>query len=110
MISGLRLWTSVTLMFIFIGTAMISWRQMKFSSNFQSELSADEWAPIESQKQWQTQSGYSEDQSADQSDDEEDGVSTNAGEMADFREPKDGSIKSISLLGERNSGTRWIYG
>ena len=27
-----------------------------------------------------------------------------------FREPTDGSIKSISLLGERNSGTRWIYG
>eukprot|EP01082_Thalassiosira_pseudonana_P011470 g9784.t1 g9784 contig4:571355-572336(+) len=27
-----------------------------------------------------------------------------------FREPVDGSIKSISLLGERNSGTRWIYG
>ncbi len=31
-------------------------------------------------------------------------------DMADFREPKDGTIKSISLLGERNSGTRWIYG
>ena len=31
-------------------------------------------------------------------------------EMAEFREPKDGTIKSISLLGERNSGTRWIYG
>jgi hypothetical protein len=31
-------------------------------------------------------------------------------DTADFREPKDGTIKSISLLGERNSGTRWIYG
>jgi hypothetical protein len=31
-------------------------------------------------------------------------------DMADFHEPKDGTIKSISLLGERNSGTRWIYG
>ena len=32
------------------------------------------------------------------------------GEMTAFREPKGGTIKSISLLGERNSGTRWIYG
>ena len=31
-------------------------------------------------------------------------------DMADFREPQAGTIKSISLLGERNSGTRWIYG
>ena len=29
---------------------------------------------------------------------------------ADFHEPQDGTIQSISLLGERNSGTRWIYG
>ena len=32
------------------------------------------------------------------------------GGMADFIQPEDGTIKSISLLGERNSGTRWIYG
>lgn len=35
---------------------------------------------------------------------------TAKGELVDFREPADGTIKSISLLGERNSGTRWIYG
>ena len=32
------------------------------------------------------------------------------GGMADFIQPEDGAIRSISLLGERNSGTRWIYG
>jgi hypothetical protein len=32
------------------------------------------------------------------------------GKLADFHEPIDGTIQSISLLGERNSGTRWIYG
>jgi hypothetical protein len=32
------------------------------------------------------------------------------GGMADFIQPEDGTIRSISLLGERNSGTRWIYG
>lgn len=30
--------------------------------------------------------------------------------MAGNIQPEDGTIKSISLLGERNSGTRWIYG
>lgn len=32
------------------------------------------------------------------------------GGLAEFHEPIDGTIQSISLLGERNSGTRWIYG
>ena len=32
------------------------------------------------------------------------------GGLAEFHEPIEGTIKSISLLGERNSGTRWIYG
>lgn len=32
------------------------------------------------------------------------------GGTADFIQPEDGTIKSISLLGECNSGTRWIYG
>ena len=32
------------------------------------------------------------------------------GKLAEFHEPVDGTIQSISLLGERNSGTRWIYG
>ncbi len=32
------------------------------------------------------------------------------GKLADFVQPEDGTIRSISLLGERNSGTRWIFG
>jgi len=94
-----------------IGSAMLSWHQVIFFSNFQSNFSSDvdDWEPLESHGRWPNsvdQSGKSEDQYV-QDDGEEGKVVTR---LAKFREPKDGTIKSISLLGERNSGTRWIYG
>ena len=94
---------------------MLSWHQTIFFSSFQSDLSptVGEWAPMESQEQWQSQSAQSEDQSdysEDQSDQSVDEDGEGKGGKAAFREPTDGTIKSISLLGERSSGTRWIYG
>lgn len=60
---------------------------------------------MENQEQSRLQSSQPVDQSEDENGEGEDEVGT-----SDFREPKDGTIRSISLLGERNSGTRWIYG
>ncbi|KAL7524750.1 hypothetical protein ACHAXR_000702, partial [Thalassiosira sp. AJA248-18] len=106
MIAGFRLWMSV--MFMCIGSAMLSWRQTIFFSTLQTDFYpiVDEWVPMENQEQLQSQSQNSE----DRSDRSVDGDVEGAGGTAAFHEPKDGTIKSISLLGERNSGTRWIYG
>mmetsp|Transcript_8987 Transcript_8987/g.21874 ORF Transcript_8987/g.21874 Transcript_8987/m.21874 type:complete len:351 (-) Transcript_8987:318-1370(-) len=92
MIAGARLWMSVILMCI--ASAMLSLRQTVYIGDLQShdelnESEFDEWAPMINRRE-NTDGGV--------------------GGMADFREPKDGAIKSISLLGERSSGTRWIYG
>lgn len=60
---------------------------------------------MENQGQSRTQSSQSAYLSEDEEGEGEDEVGT-----AFSREPMDGIIKSISILGERNSGTRWIYG
>lgn len=113
-----------------VGGAMLSWRQKILFGSFQSDVSPifDEWSPMENQKQWENEPyRSSEADDLSRSSDQVDGAYGVAGRnrnkrpatgtkgsqqvgMADFREPKDGTIKSISLLGERNSGTRWIYG
>ena len=131
MFAGFRPWTMLAIL-MFIGTAMLSQRQSKFFNNLQSDYfstssysassidgwtpSEDEWAPLESQveeyKLYPSEDQLLVDQS-DSLDGAPDGVESDdddVGEMTAFREPKDGTIKSISLLGERNSGTRWIYG
>mmetsp|Transcript_36200 Transcript_36200/g.76082 ORF Transcript_36200/g.76082 Transcript_36200/m.76082 type:complete len:378 (+) Transcript_36200:230-1363(+) len=119
MIAGIRIWMSVILMCI--GSAMLSWRQTLFFSSFESDLSPSvgEWAPMESQQEerWQSHQQFQSEDHSDQLEDEDQSIQLDdeygkdeASVMADFREPKDGTIKSISLLGERNSGTRWIYG
>jgi len=104
-------------MLMCIASVMLSLQQTIFLSNFQTDWASavDEWAPMDHQEQWKLQSDESEDQSArqskkDQSDVEDGHYDNEDGGMAEFREPKSGTIKSISLLGERNSGTRWIYG
>ena len=117
MFVGFRLWMSVTLMCI--GSAILSWHQTIFFTNFQSGDDAiiiDEWVPMENDPELSQfiKENKIDDTSYDQptqskqhwNDNDRDGV----GGMAPFREPKKGTIKSISLLGERNSGTRWIYG
>ena len=82
---------------------MLTWYQTMINS-YQADPSAvrGEWMPTE-EAQWEfTMTEGSEDQlDGDESDIFE-------GTFAD-REAVDGSIDSISLLGERNSGTRWIY-
>ena len=60
---------------------------------------------MENQGKSRTQSSQSAYLSEDEEGEGEDEVGT-----AFSREPMDGIIKSISILGERNSGTRWIYG
>ncbi len=127
MIAGFRLWMSVTLMCV--GSAMLSWFQTLYlREHFQPDLppSFDGNAPVENQGRWKPQSKQAKDRDATpirgkaekQPTDEKpqkllnEDVNRKAKnkELADFIEPKDGTITSISLLGERNSGTRWIYG
>ena len=79
---------------MFVGSAVISLYQML--SNHQQDISiVDEWLPFENQRQGRQDSETKK---------------TPGSRLFAFDEPKDGSINSIALLGERNSGTRWIYG
>ena len=96
---------------------MVLMHQMIFTNEVQSGLIADEWVPmlnrgIDTNSDY-TYASATKEQFSDQrvqlnNDGERFHVDSNG--LVEFREPKDGSIKSISLLGERNSGTRWIYG
>ena len=128
MIAGFRLWLSVLLMCV--GSALLSWFQTLYlREHFQPDLppSFDGNAPVENQGWWKKpQSRQAKDRDATpirgkaekKPTDEKpqkilnDGVNMKAKDkgLAAFIQPKDGTIKSISLLGERNSGTRWIYG
>lgn len=134
--SGVHLWGSV--LFMCIGTVLLSLRQSVYLNNFHflSEP-PDAISPIEDTRHWDGHSNWmdSEDQLHDivgggveDDDDSQDDIvgvedklliestenikqDNNIDiEMTEFIQPKDGTIKSISLLGERNSGTRWIYG
>ena len=127
MLAGFRLWMSVVLMCV--GSAMLSWFQTLYlREHFQPDLppSFDGNAPVENQGRWKPQSRQTKDRDAAPIRGKAEKKSTvekpqkllndevnrevkDKG-LADFIEPKDGTIKSISLLGERNSGTRWIYG
>jgi hypothetical protein len=98
---GIRLWFSVLCMFV--GSAVLSF--YKTLNEYKPDLSnMDEWLPLENEghalrntpKKYLSGGTRNKDSS------------TNG--LFAFSEPKDGSIKSISLLGERNTGTRWIYG
>jgi hypothetical protein len=104
---GLRLWLS--LFFMCIGSAIISFYQTLLGE-FQPDLSyVDEWMPFENE-------GWAESKlHLRHAQEHSGGISKevrvrNINGVFGFREPKDGSIESIALLGERNSGTRWIYG
>ena len=91
---GLRLYFSVICMFV--GSAVISLYRRLSNYQYQPDISSvDEWLPFENQQQGP--------QNAETK-------MTPGSRLFAFKEPKDGSIKSIALLGERNSGTRWIYG
>ena len=81
---------------MFAGSAIVSFYQML--NNHKPDLSVDEWLPFEND--WQglrTNSVSSLRSNTDE-------------QLFAFNEPEDGTIASIALLGERNSGTRWIYG
>lgn len=96
---GIRLWFSVICMFV--GSAIVSFYQML--NNYTPNLSTmDEWLPFENERQNLRDAKKKSSSKTVRSD------VTNG--LFEFNEPKDGSIKSIALLGERNSGTRWIYG
>jgi hypothetical protein len=98
---GLRLWLS--LLFMCVGSAILSFYQTMLG-NYESDLvSVDEWMPFENEGRGENMLLRNEKKKAR-------AFTGNGADLFDFREPKDGSIKSIALLGERNSGTRWIYG
>ena len=132
--SGIHLWGSV--LFMCLGTVLLSLRQSIYLNNFHflSEP-PDAISPIEDIRHYEGHSNWmdSEDQlhnivgggvEDDDSQDDIVGVEDKFTEsteniikeqqdnieMTEFIQPEDGTIKSISLLGERNSGTRWIYG
>ena len=65
----------------------------------------DEWLPFENERH-SLRDGQS--MRSSESISKKDAVKNHG--LFPFNEPKDGSIRSIALLGERNSGTRWIYG
>ncbi|KAL7470075.1 hypothetical protein ACHAXS_010320 [Conticribra weissflogii] len=104
MIASFRLWLSLVAMFV--GSAMLTWYQSMINHyNSYSPQLREEWMPLE-----QAQSEFtSTEESEDRSEVYDGGENAPLqGTFAD-REAVDGSIESISLLGERNSGTRWIY-
>ena len=135
--SGFHLWGSV--LFMCIGTVLLSLRQSIYLNNFHflSEP-PDAISPIEDTRHYEGHSNWmdSEDRLHDivgggvEDDDSQDDIvgvedkftesteniiNEQPGnnidiEMTEFIQPKDGTIKFISLLGERSSGTRWIYG
>lgn len=111
MFAGFRLWASV--IFMCIGSAMLSWRQTEYLNNFPNLVPADDFlVPLENQYVWH-EPAYDTDGNGNKvvNSAVKEGTSKKRYHgLAKFREPKDGSIKSISLLGERSSGTRWIYG
>jgi len=88
MIAGMRMWASLVV--LAMGLISISLKQMDYLNGYASFWTTT-WDALPRQ--------YTDNDSSNQS-----------VEMAAFIEPKDGTIKSIALLGERNSGTRWIYG
>lgn len=87
MIAGMRMWASIVV--LAMGLISISLKQMDYLNRYASFWTTT-WDALPPQ--------YTDNDSSNQS-----------VEMAAFIEPEDGTIKSISLLGERNSGTRWIY-
>lgn len=108
MFAGFRLWLSV--LFMCLGSAMLSWRQTIFISIYTNNFHG----PTDDSPSFFNGAEDDDDgvdrqstsfQQTNNNDVEKDDAS-----LFKFREPADGSIKSISLLGERNSGTRWIYG
>jgi len=135
--SGVHLWGSV--LFMCLGTVLLSLRQSIYLNNFHflSEP-PDAISPIEDTRHYEGNSnwmdsednrlhnvigGVDDDDSQDDIVGVEDKFSLSTEntineqqdnniniEMTEFIQPEDGTIKSISLLGERNSGTRWIYG
>lgn len=114
MFAGFRLWASV--IFMCIGSAMLSWRQTVYLNNFPNLVPADDFlVPLENQDMWH-ESAYDTGGNRNKVQVVNSAVKEGTSKkrdyygLAKFREPKDGTIKSISLLGERNSGTRWIYG
>ncbi|KAL7534859.1 hypothetical protein ACHAWF_004974 [Thalassiosira exigua] len=102
-IAGRRLWMSVVLMCL--GSAVVSWHQKRFLAGWQlddtSTSSDDDFSPLENKGRWR--SAWLRPWDRWVRPDVPSGT-------AAFREPKAGTIKSISLLGERNSGTTWMYG
>ena len=132
--SGIHLWGSV--LFMCLGTVLLSLRQSIYLNNFHflSEP-PDAISPLEDTRHYEGHSnwkdsednrlhniigGVDDDDSQDDIIGVEDKLYTESTEnsnkqpdkieLTEFIQPKDGTIKSISLLGERNSGTRWIYG
>lgn len=103
----------MSIILLCVGTVMLTLHQATFIVSFSQVASPiDAWAPHmpsltdERNGQSTRQAHKKMDQSEDK-----DSHSENADrKIVEFREPKDGTIKSISLLGERNTGTRWIYG
>ena len=88
MIAGMRMWASLVV--LAMGLISIALKQMDYLNGYASFWTTT-WDALPPH--------FTDNDSSNQS-----------VEMAAFIEPKDGTIKSISLLGERNSGTRWIYG
>jgi hypothetical protein len=98
---GLRLWFSVLCMFA--GSAILSFYKMLNNYKPDTTSNVEEWAPFENERQGLRDAKKKSSAPIKN-------VAGNKNGLFEFKQPKDGSIKSIALLGERNSGTRWIYG
>jgi hypothetical protein len=87
---------------MFAGSAIVSFYRMV--NNYKPDTSnINEWIPFEDERQ-----GLRDAKNKLSTPNKK--VVGNKNGLFEFNEPTDGSIKSIALLGERNSGTRWIYG
>ena len=82
---------------------------LESESEYSESRSADTLSDDEDEPNDADLKGADDDSTVSQSD-EVDFGGVVVGGLAEFHEPIDGTIQSISLLGERNSGTRWIYG
>ncbi len=82
---------------------------LESESEYSESRSADTLSDDEDEPNDADLKGADDDDTVAKSDDVDVGGVVDGG-IAEFRDPIDGTIQSISLLGERNSGTRWIYG
>lgn len=89
-----------------VGTTMLSWYHVVTITNENNNnYGFDFDAPMTETNQ---QPSLKEDRSSNVAANDKSSTATASG-LYEFQEPQNGTIKSISLLGERHCGTNWIY-